>query len=451
MNPPADARDLAAELLIEDDKKRAYARDLLPAARGRLSDPRDRSLLTELAYGVIRRRGTLDAVLGLRSRRALDRLARPARVALRLALYQILFLDRVPVHAAVHHAVGWTRRRTNPRTAGYVNAVLRGTASLVLGLARGAEDPRRDLPREDGSAMRLDAPVFPDPAKDLAGNLAGRYSMPTWLVARWLDRVGEAVTRARLRTAITRPPLGLRARGDRDDLYRALEAAGATVRAGPLDTSLLVEGGREGAAVEAVERGEAWIQDATAQRTAVLARVRPGDRVLDLCAAPGGKTLHVADLLGRGEVVACDVAEEKTVRLEGLRRHLPEGVSLAVRRIDPEAPIPFEASSFDVVIVDAPCTNTGVLRRRVEARWRLDPGDVAALAALQRGLLDRAWPLLKPGGRLVYATCSLESEENEDVAAGFLAAHDDAVEEQRVSVPGGRDQDGGFAVRFGKK
>lgn len=446
MNETPDARDLAAELLLEDDRKRAYVRDLLPEARAKLADPRDRGLLTELAYGVVRRRGTLDALLAPRSRRPIERLARPVRVALRLGLYQILFLDRVPVHAAVDHAVGWARRRTNAKTAGFVNAVLRATARDVEGLARGAEDPRRDVPREDGSMMRVKTPVFGAASADLAAHLAARYSMPSWLVARWLARRGEGSTRALLRAAITRPPLGLRARGDRTTLYRELEAAGVAVRAGPLDTSLLVEGGDEHAALEAVTRGDAWVQDATAQRVAPLVAPRPGERLLDLCAAPGGKTLHLADLLGRGTIVACDVDAAKVERLEALRPRFPEGVALETRLLASDGALPFEPASFDAVLIDAPCTNTGVLRRRVEARWRLAPEDVGALAAIQRDLLERAWPLVRPGGRLVYTTCSLEPEENEDLVAAFVAAHDDVDRGETIEVSGGRDQDGGFAT-----
>jgi 16S rRNA (cytosine967-C5)-methyltransferase len=307
------------------------------------------------------------------------------------------------------------------------------------------------VPREDGSAVRSRSPVFPDPARDLAGNLAARYSAPAWLVARWLEARGPARTRALLQAALQRPPLTLRARGNRDALLRRLVEAGAEAAPGMGRTALTVSGAGEAAAIAAVGRGEAWVQDATSQRAAPLLDPRPGERLLDLCAAPGGKTLHLADLLGNGTVVACDVEEEKLADVEKVRPHLPPGVVLETRLLPREGPLPFEAASFDGVLVDAPCTNTGVLRRRVEARWRLSPADVGALAAVQADLLDRAWPLVRPGGRLVYATCSMEPEENSGVVEPFLARHPDARLAEATEIPSTRDGDGGFAALIEKR
>ncbi len=172
--------------------------------------------------------------------------------------------------------------------------------------------------------------------------------------------------------------------------------------------------------------------------------------MLDLCAAPGGKALHLADLMADGgEVLACDADEAKVAAmadLAGRVRH--EAVVFRTQVVPAEGDLPFPAASFDAILIDAPCTNTGVLRRRVEARWRLAPDDVAALAAIQRGLLERALPLLKPKGRLVYTTCSLEPEENEAQVDAFLAAHPDFVCAEQLRVPAGRDADGGFAARL---
>lgn len=451
MNEPSTARDIAAGVLLQEERRKAWIRDLLPAGRRRLADPRDRALLTELTYGTVRRRATLDAVLAPHSRRSLARLTAPVRIAIRLALYQILFLDRVPVHAAVDHAVSWVKRNGGVGPAGYTNAVLRATAAHVTGLARGPEDPRRDVPREDGSALRLAEPVFADPEVDRAESLAARYSCPLWLVERWLDARGAARAQAILHAGIQRPPLTLRARVERGVLYRSLRDGCPGLRAGPVDTALLVEGHGEGAAFEAVERGDAWVQDATVQRVAPFLRPRRGQRLLDLCAAPGGKTLHLTDLLGgKGEVVACDVDEAKVAVLADLAQHVTGDVVLTTKIVPREGPLPFEPSSFDGILVDAPCTNTGVLRRRVEARWRLVPDDIASLASVQRDLLERSLPLLKPGGRMVYATCSLEPEENRLLVDAFLAAHPEVELVDTFDVPAGRDADGGFAAAMRK-
>lgn len=449
MTKPPTARDVAADLLLAEEKKGTWIRDGLPSARSALADARDRALVTELAYGVVRRKGTLDAVLAPQSRRPLARLAGPVRVALRLALYQVLFLDRIPVHAAVDHAVTWSRRKVGAKAAGYANAVLRATARSIEGLARGEEDPRRDVPREDGSAMRLAQPIFPSPTTHAAANLGERYSMPTWLVARWIAARGAARAKAILQVGIGRPPLTLRARGDRDALAAALEADALEVRRLPIPTALLIDRGPESRALRAVARGEAWVQDMTAQRVAPLVAPVPGERLLDLCAAPGGKTLHLADLLGgRGYVVAADVDAQRLESLGAVEAQMPDGVELACREVGREGPLPFDPASFDAVLIDAPCTNTGVLRRRVEARWRLDPADVDALAAIQRDLLERARPLLRPGGRLVYSTCSLEAEENGDLVRAFLASHPELALGEELEVPPHHDADGGYAARL---
>lgn len=449
MPTPPTARDAAADLLLTEEKKRVWIRDGLAAARAHVADARDRALVTELAYGVVRRKGTLDAVLASQSRRPLPRLSGPVRVGLRLALYQMLFLDRVPVHAAVDHAVTWVRRRTGAKSAGYANAVLRATARQVEGLARGAEDVRRDVPREDGSAMRLVQPVFADPEQDEVANLSARYAMPAWLVSRWIATLGLERAKAALRVGIGRPPLTLRAREDRDVLASTLAAEGLDVRPGATASALLVVKGREAEALSSVSAGTAWVQDMTAQRVAPLLRPVAGQRLLDLCAAPGGKALHLADLLGAsGEIVAADVDAAGLEKLAAIRTHVREGVRLDLVEIGREGPLPFEAASFDGILVDAPCTNTGVLRRRVEARWRLSLEDVSALAAIQRDLLERAVGLLKPGGCLVYSTCSLEPEENAELVRTFLTAHPEFELEEELEVPPSQDADGGYAARM---
>jgi 16S rRNA (cytosine967-C5)-methyltransferase len=256
-----------------------------------------------------------------------------------------------------------------------------------------------------------------------------------------------------LEAGVSRPPLSLRARpGGRDDLRRDLAAAGVVARAGDAPDEVVVEGG-DAAAIPAVRDGRAAVQDGTAQRVAPLLDVRPGDRVLDLCAAPGGKAVHVLDLLGaRGEVVAADVSPEKVEALAAaLASRSPRAGPVARATLVPaEGPLPFAPGSFHAVLVDAPCTNTGVLRRRPEARLRLRERDVPALAAAQRALLERAWPLVRPGGRLVYATCSVEPEDNEANASAFASAHPDARRLPGFEVLPSRDRDGGFAAVFAR-
>lgn len=450
------ARDLALDALLAMERDGTRAKETVDGLRAQLSDPRDRALLTEIVYGVVRRLPTLDALLAAVSKTPLAKLDPAVHAALRCALYQALFLDRIPAFAAVDAAVEAVKARTNPRLAGFANGVLRTILRSVNGKAEGPEQPRCDLPRPGTFALRLSRPVFPDPTRSLAENLAVRYAHPAWLVDRWLTRVGLDATRTLLDLGCGKPPLSLRARpGRRDEVLAALRQAGVTARAGAGPDEVLAPDG-EAIALDVVRDGLAAVQDGTAQRIAPLAAPRPGDHVLDLCAAPGGKTTHVLDLLARdaaagspvpGEVVAADVDPEK---VEGLARTLaarpPGGPATRAVLVPPSGPLPFPPASFDLVIVDAPCSNTGVFRRRPEVRLRLRPEDVTSLVALQDALLDRALPLVRPGGRLVYATCSIEPEENEGRVARLLAAHPTLARGDGFDVRPTPDADGGFAA-----
>jgi 16S rRNA (cytosine967-C5)-methyltransferase len=454
--PAPDARSLAADALEAVERGTAFAKDLLEERRASLADPRDRGLLTEVVYGALRRRGTLDALLRAACRSPLPRLDPAVRAALRVALYQVLFLERVPPHAAVDAAVEHAKARTNPRFAGFVNGVLRGLVRGVEGPvpAGGAPDDRRDVPRPGAAALRLRRPTFPDPAHDEAGNLAERYAHPAWLVRRWLARHGRERARAMLEAGASRPPTCLRARpGARAALLAELRAAGVDAREGAAPDAV-VAAAADAAALAPVLDGRAAVQDETAQRVAPLLDVRAGDRLLDLCAAPGTKATHLLDLLdaseGRGEVVACDVDAAKVAALADAlarRASAASGSTRGVAALVPErGPLPFAPGSFDGVLVDAPCSNTGVLRRRVEARDRLRESDVRACADAQAAILDRAAPLVRPGGRLVYSTCSAEPEEDEDVVAAFLARHPGWARGAGFDVPPSLDADGGFAA-----
>ncbi len=448
----ADVRTHAADVLVAVETGALYAKEALEGIREDVGDPRDRALLTEIVYGVTRRRGTLDAVLSRVSKVTLPRLHPTVRAALRTGLYQLLFLERIPAHAAVNGAVEYAKARTNPRFAGFVNGILRGIQRGVEGPALGPEDPRRDVPRPGSAPLRFRRAIFADPAVDPAENAAARYSHPAWLVTRWLARHPAPLVRSILEAGISRPPLALRAPpGRREALVAELSLAGVRARPGAGPDEVLVDDG-DPAALAPVREGRAFVQDGTAQRVAPLLDVRPGDRLLDLCAAPGGKTLHLLDLLGeRGDVVACDASPEKVEALTATlsaRAQAPDGPRVRVVEVPERGPLPFAPSSFHGVLVDAPCSNTGVLRRRPEVRDRLRAKDVASLAAQQRSLLERALPSVRPGGRLVYSTCSIEPEENAAVVDALRAAHPLLEVVETFEALPTIDHDGGFAAVF---
>lgn len=450
----ANARDLALEALLRMEHEGERARSAVEALRGELSDPRDRALLTEVVYGVVRRRPTLDAVLSTFSKTPLPRLDPVVLASLRAALFQVLFLDRVPPFAAVDAAVGAVKRRLHPRLAGFVNGVLRTIVRAIEGPATGPERPRCDVPRPGSPALRFSRPVFPDPAHDADGNLGARYAHPNWLVGRMRRRYDEPTTRRLLEVGCSQPPLSLRARPTRRaEVLASLHGAGVAARAGAQPDEVVVPDG-DPSALDVVRSGLAAVQDGTAQRVAPLALpplASPRSlRVLDLCAAPGGKTAHLLDLASDPvgpyaahgvEVVAADV---DPTRVAVLRQAV--GDRATVLQIPSEGPLPFPPRSFDTVLVDAPCSNTGVLRRRPEVRLRLRPEDLTSLVALQGRLLVAAAGLVVPGGRLVYATCSVEPEENEGVVDAFLGATPGASRIDGFFVLPTPDADGGFAA-----
>lgn len=391
-------------VLAGDDLPRALA-----AFRDPLADDRDRALVTELAGGVFRRRAALDHVVLRAADRPLARIDSDVLTVLRLGAYQLLYLDRVPPPAAVDESVRLVRQAGRASAAGFVNAVLRRVAA-----ARRAPG----LPARPNEAGDREAAL---------AYLSVTASHPRWLVERWLNRYGLAKAADWTRFNNAAPRLTLRAnrlRVTRGDLARRLAEHG--VRTEPTrfapDGLAVVAGNPYRTPL--ADRGLFLAQDEASQLVAELVGARPGERVLDACAAPGGKATALAGAMdGRGLLVAGDL---RPARLRLLRRTLADLHAAAARvvRLDLRRGAPF-GPVFDRVLVDAPCSGTGVLRRDPEIRWRRSPGDLPRFAVQQLAMASHAAGAVRPGGRLVYATCSSEPDENEDVVAAFLDAHPD--------------------------
>ena len=400
---PATARAVAAHVLERVESDAAFADLALDAElRRRALPPRDAALATELVYGTLRWQRYLDWILAPHSRRRLPALDARVRVLLRLTAYQLTFLERVPAFAAVNDAVSLARGA--PGVAEYVNAVLRAFAR------RGAAE------RE------------PPPPRDALEALATRCSFPTWLAARWVTRYGEADAEALMRALNGRPPFTVRAntlRVTREALAARLgaEEAAQTRPTELAPEGLVVEGGGDPGRWRAFVEGACVVQDEASMLIARLLEPAAGTTIADVCAAPGTKTTHLAQLMGdRGRVLAFDPQPGRLARVSEVAARL--GVTIAEAIEGPvEMLAPRWAGDCDGVLVDAPCTNLGVLRRNPEVKWRRQPADVVAAGQRQRGILAAAATLVRAGGRLVYATCSLEPEENDEVAREFLATH----------------------------
>jgi 16S rRNA (cytosine967-C5)-methyltransferase len=414
-------------------------------------EARDRGFATELVYGVQRRRLTLDTLLRPFITRPLHQVEPWIWEALRIGAYQLCLLTHIPVHAALNETVELAAEAGMPRGKGILNAVLRKLAELVASDTRTEPGPDA-LPLAAGTYRRLTRPLLPDPAADPLGYVSAGFSLPPWLVQRWRQRFDFAELR-RLGFWFAGPaPLWLRAnplRCTRDALLTKLQEAGIAAAAGESPQAVLLHEHYPIRDVPGFADGWFTVQDAASQRVGRALSPKPGARVLDLCAAPGGKTTHLAELMGNeGKIIACDL-DEKRLRLASQTcRRL--GVTIVEPTRIPEGADP-PGGLFDAILVDAPCSNTGVLGRRPEARWRLKPSDIGHLVQLQTKLLIQAAERVRPEGAIVYSTCSIEPEENQQVVANVREAFPDLdLEEESVQTPGA-PADGGYWARLRRR
>jgi 16S rRNA (cytosine967-C5)-methyltransferase len=386
-------RRAALRALASVDVRDAYATAVVPRSVADLPDERARAFASHLAYDTLRWTGTLDWLLQQVVSRPLEQVEGPLLRVLRLGALQLWRTD-VPAHAAVSTSVALARE-----------AVLRGLGRL---LADGIPWPQDEL----------DA-------------LALTTGHPRWVVAELHGRLGAERTRAVLEADDENPGLTLRAAGDRDALVAELRAAGLEASAGVHAPEAVRVPGADPRALAAVTEGRATPQDEASMLVVHAAGARPGERVLDLCAAPGGKATHLAQLVGpTGSVVAVDLHEHRARRVTQAAARL--GLDNVEVLVGDARRLPLGADDrFDVVLVDAPCSGLGTGRRRPEVRWRRTPEDVADLAALQQELLAAALGRVRPGGRLTYAVCTWTHAETDAVADALEAAHPELVPEGR--------------------
>lgn len=398
----ARARGAAYEILTAVSSGRADLPGAIAHARASLADDRDRALAAEIATGVQRSRAALDHLIAHFTKRPIGKLDPEVLEIIRLSAYQLLHLTRVPAAAVVDDAVNLTGRLGKRSAAGLVNAVLRTI-----------------------SRNRATLPLPPRPADPADRQAALDYlsitmSHPRWLMERWLDRLG--FDRAEQWTAFNNQPAPLTLRVNRlratvEELRRDLAAAGVSVRAGGYaPDALIVEAGQPLRHAVA-ETGVFVVQDEASQLVALLAGPDPGPAILDTCASPGGKATAFAAAT-TGHVVACDIRDRRLALLQRTVK-AAGAVRVLLVQADVTKTLPF-SRLFTTVVVDAPCSGLGTLRRDPDIRWRRRAEDLPALADAQRRMLANAAQVVAPGGRLVYATCSTEPEENEQIVEAFL-------------------------------
>ncbi|HUZ46527.1 MAG TPA: 16S rRNA (cytosine(967)-C(5))-methyltransferase RsmB [Terriglobia bacterium] len=393
------ARQAAFEILVQVDAGKAFAADLLEGRKAATLSDADRALATEIVMGVLRWRGEIDFRLEQLSGKTIASFDREVATALRMGVYQIAFLEKIPKSAAVNESVELTKLARKRSASGLVNAVLRKC------------EPSQVQPggnkSERGKAALADA----------------ERTVPSWLFERWEKNYGRDAA-ASLAVASTQvPSTNLRTTSLCQEpalVEERLAEKGIAVRKGRYAAgALVVQSGKGMNSQVAMEMGLA-IQDEASQLVASLVAVRPGQQVLDLAAAPGMKTSLLADAIAGGLLVACDTNRTRLCTMRKLLPRLTTNLKpIQFVQLDASQELPFR-QTFDRILVDAPCSGTGTLARNPEIKWRLAPEDLARLAGLQSRIFRNALDLLAPGGRLVYATCSLEPEENEKVVESVL-------------------------------
>lgn len=443
--PFANGRVLAWAALQESERQDRFLQDTLAdLAHCHQLSTAERALAVDIASGVIRRQRTLDCLISRVLTRPRQQTEPELWQILRMGVFQ-LFFARTPPHAAVSSSVDLCRSLHRDRWTGFVNGILRSLGRLLLDEPAHGPSPST-VPTHSGNWLRFNGNLLPDPKLDPVEWFADAFSFPSVLARRWVSQFSEA-ERIQAGFFFNEPPrTSLRInplRAARAETMQALAASGCNSQPGVLDSCLHLS--HAGAPERLPGYSEGWwsIQDEAAQHAAVLLNPLPGESILDLCSAPGGKTTHLAELAhDKARIAACDVSPTRLDRVrQNLQRLGLTSIELHLIGRDGENIPPGE---FDAALVDVPCSNTGVLHRRPEARWRFSEVTLQELVSLQTRLLLTAAAHVRRGGRIVYSTCSLEPDENTGVVHAALAQLPDFQLVRDVLHKPGNPADGAY-------
>jgi 16S rRNA (cytosine967-C5)-methyltransferase len=399
---PQNARELALDVLIRVEQEKSYSNlELNDALKRSRLESVDAGLATELVYGTIQRKGTLDWILGQFLKQGLSKLETWVLNLLRMSLYQIWFLDRIPERAAIHEGVEIAKKRGHKGISGMVNGVLRN-------IVRQKSDIR--FPENQGANKRI----------------ALEHSHPEWMVERWINLFGEHETEEICKQNNIPPKISIRVntlRMTRDRLLQAMVNEGIeAVPSSIHPAGILIQGGGNIGQSRWFQDGFCTIQDESSMLVGQLLSPKSGSKVLDCCAAPGGKTTHLAELMGNdGTIIAADLHRHKIDLIRSNMDRLGTGIIQPIladaRELHKQLNV---EGGFDFILLDAPCSGLGVIRRKPDIKWTKTLQDVEAIVHLQEAIIDSAGQLVKPDGVLVYSTCTLDPAENEQIIERFL-------------------------------
>lgn len=444
-------REIILDILLELSRGKEYSNILITAVLDKYDylDGREKAFIKRVSEGCIERRIQIDYVLDLYSKTPVRKMKPLIRELLRMSTYQLLFMEHIPDAAVCNEAVKLARKRKFQALQGYVNGVLRN-------IARGRDEI-----------------AYPDKEASKMEYLSVYYSMPLWLVEHFVQAYGEPACERILQACLERRAVGIRLRegmsdGEKERLISAWEKADIQVRRHPyLPYAIEIEGAGGIHRMEGYNEGYFTVQDVSSMLVVEAAGIRPGDTVIDVCAAPGGKALHAADkLAGTGRVIACDVTGHKTEKIEENQNRL--GVrNMSVRLKDARLQDASLLEKADVLLADVPCSGLGVIGRKQDIKYRVTPESLQEVNRLQREIIENVVNYVKPGGIMMYSTCTMNPVENERMAAWICEAfamekvsmvpflpevlRQDIKEETLQLLPGVHETDGFFMAKFRKK
>ncbi|WP_100373253.1 16S rRNA (cytosine(967)-C(5))-methyltransferase RsmB [Bacillus sp. FJAT-45037] len=397
-----NVREVAVDVLMQIEKNQAYSNLLLNQTINQSKlDRRDIGLLTELVYGTIQRRDTLDFYLTPFVKKGLNKLEPWVKVLLRLSVYQLVYLDRIPDRAIVHEAVTIANKKGHKGISGMVNGVLRSIQ-------------REGLP---------DVSDVKDPIK----RMALETSHPHWLVERWIRQFGEEDTRKMCEENLLHPSVTVRVNrimGTREEVIEMLQDEGVEASIGHLSPDALIINYGQLFDTAVFKKGYVTAQDESSMLVSRALGASPGERVADVCAAPGGKSTHIAEQMdNEGSVLAFDLHEHKVKLIRGQADRLGLTIIEAMANDARTLMDTYQEESFDRILIDAPCSGFGVIKRKPDIKWAKKESDVEAIGRIQAQILEAVAPLLKKGGTLVYSTCTVDKDENERMVESFLQEH----------------------------
>jgi len=452
------ARAVAVEVLNRCDPKKGYAGSVLDKLLDR-TEQRQRA--TDLVFGTMRNRRAVDTVIAAFSGRPVERIQLRLLNIIRIGVYELVYSPATEAYAIVNEAVENAKAAAGNKQAGFVNAVLRQVIRHVSNrqIPLAQDDAGRTLPQTPSTGCQFDTDFLPDKETSVAEYLSIVFSLPQWLVSDWLDTFGEESTRQICFASNRRPSIYIRPntlRTTTPALAEKLRLAGIDLEMSADGSMMRIRSPREVTQLPGFAEGEFTVQDITASQAVKMLNPQRDWTILDLCAAPGTKTTQLAEATGEAaRVIATDIDNPRLERLEeNIDRLGIKSVDVVSYREFSNSESAIANSKFDCVLLDVPCSNTGVLAKRIESRYRISPEAIRGLAQIQAGLLKTAAGLVRPNGKICYSTCSIQKAENTKIVRDFLKENPNfELEFEELTLPSAEslDHDGGYTAILVKR